>query len=103
MEIDTHRQDLAEVDRGRHAGEMISELSLALRGKLGLGTVADTIHPNPTQAEAIRQVGDQYNRTRRGGRMRRLGCSTAKGLSREDQHRPGSGHARPAPCRSGPA
>jgi len=92
MEIDTYRQDLAEVDRAlldgeaegfvkvhvvkgtdklvgativaRHAGEMISELSLAMRGKLGLGTVADTIHPYPTQAEAIRRVGDQYNRTR---------------------------------------
>jgi hypothetical protein len=33
-------------------------------GKLGLGTVANTIHPYPTQAEAIRRVGDQYNRTR---------------------------------------
>ena len=78
MEIDTHRQDLAEVDRGRHAGEMISELSLALRGKLGLGTVADTIHPNPTQAEAIRQVGDQYNR--------RTSCSWLARLAGVGQH-----------------
>ncbi len=48
----------------RHAGEMISELSVAMVGKVGLGTVANTIHPYPTQAEAIRRVGDQYNRTR---------------------------------------
>ena len=47
-----------------HAGDMIGELSLAMTHKLGLGKIADTIHPYPTQAEAIRQVGDAYNRTR---------------------------------------
>lgn len=30
----------------------------------GLGKVAAVIHPYPTQAEAIRQTGDMYNRTR---------------------------------------
>jgi pyruvate/2-oxoglutarate dehydrogenase complex dihydrolipoamide dehydrogenase (E3) component len=48
----------------RHAGEMISEITLAMVGNLGLGTLANVIHPYPTQAEAIRQVGDLYNRTR---------------------------------------
>lgn len=48
----------------RHAGEMISELTLAMVGKLGLGTLARTIHPYPTQADAIKKVGDAYNRTR---------------------------------------
>jgi pyruvate/2-oxoglutarate dehydrogenase complex dihydrolipoamide dehydrogenase (E3) component len=47
-----------------HAGDMISELTLAMVGRLGLGTIARTIHPYPTQAEAIKQVGDAYNRTR---------------------------------------
>ena len=47
-----------------HAGDMIGELSLAMTHKLGLGKIADTIHPYPTQAEAIRQIGDAYNRTR---------------------------------------
>jgi pyruvate/2-oxoglutarate dehydrogenase complex dihydrolipoamide dehydrogenase (E3) component len=47
-----------------HAGEMISELTLAMVGRLGLGTIARTIHPYPTQAEAIKKVGDAYNRTR---------------------------------------
>jgi pyruvate/2-oxoglutarate dehydrogenase complex dihydrolipoamide dehydrogenase (E3) component len=47
----------------RHAGEMISELTLALVGGLGLGTVARTIHPYPTQAEAIKRIADAYNRT----------------------------------------
>jgi pyruvate/2-oxoglutarate dehydrogenase complex dihydrolipoamide dehydrogenase (E3) component len=48
----------------RHAGEMISEISVAMAAKLGLGKLASVIHPYPTQAEAIRQCGDAYNRTR---------------------------------------
>jgi pyruvate/2-oxoglutarate dehydrogenase complex dihydrolipoamide dehydrogenase (E3) component len=48
----------------RHAGEMISEITLAMVGKIGLGALAAVIHPYPTQAEAIRQTGDLYNRTR---------------------------------------
>lgn len=48
----------------RHAGEMISELTLAMVGKVGLSTLASVIHPYPTQTEAIRKVGDMYNRTR---------------------------------------
>jgi hypothetical protein len=43
---------------------MISELTLALVGGLGLGTLARTIHPYPTQAEGIKRVADAYNRTR---------------------------------------
>jgi pyruvate/2-oxoglutarate dehydrogenase complex dihydrolipoamide dehydrogenase (E3) component len=48
----------------RHAGEMISEITLAMVGKIVLGALAAVIHPYPTQAEAIRQTGDMYNRTR---------------------------------------
>jgi pyruvate/2-oxoglutarate dehydrogenase complex dihydrolipoamide dehydrogenase (E3) component len=90
--IDTIRQDLAHVDRtvldgatagfvkvhlakgkgqilgativAAHAGDLISEITLAMVGKLGAGTLAKTIHPYPTQAEAIKKVGDAYNRTR---------------------------------------
>jgi pyruvate/2-oxoglutarate dehydrogenase complex dihydrolipoamide dehydrogenase (E3) component len=47
-----------------HAGEMISELTLAMAGKLGLRTISGVIHPYPTQAEAIKQCADEYNRTR---------------------------------------
>ncbi len=47
-----------------HAGEMIGELSLAMTAGLGLGALARTIHPYPTQAEALRKAGDAYNRTR---------------------------------------
>jgi pyruvate/2-oxoglutarate dehydrogenase complex dihydrolipoamide dehydrogenase (E3) component len=47
-----------------NAGDMISEITLALTHKLGLKHVGNTVHPYPTQAEAIRQIGDAYNRTR---------------------------------------
>ena len=47
-----------------HAGEMISEISVAMTNKLGLGAIAKTIHPYPTQAEAIRRVADQFNKSR---------------------------------------
>ena len=90
--IDTYVQPLGEVDRallegedqgfvkvhtrkGRdeivgativsaHAGEMISEITTAMVNGIGLGKLAGVIHPYPTQAEAIRKLGDQYNRTR---------------------------------------
>lgn len=48
----------------RHAGEMISELTLAMVGRLGMKTLARTIHPYPTQAEAIKKTADAYNRRR---------------------------------------
>jgi len=47
-----------------HAGDMISELSVAMAGGLGLSRLANVIHPYPTRAESIRQIGDLYNRTR---------------------------------------
>jgi hypothetical protein len=43
---------------------MISELTLALVGGFGLGTLARTIHPYPTQAEALKRIADAYKRTR---------------------------------------
>ena len=48
----------------RHAGDMISEITLAMVNNLGLGKIASVIHPYPTQAEAIRKAADAYNRTR---------------------------------------
>ena len=48
----------------RHAGDMISEITIAMTHGLGLKKIGSTIHPYPTQAEAIRRVGDQFNRTR---------------------------------------
>jgi len=48
----------------RNAGDLVSEISVAMAGGVGLGSLASVIHPYPTQAEAIRQLGDAYNRTR---------------------------------------
>ena len=47
----------------RHAGEMISEITTAIVGKVGLGALAGAIHPYPTQAEAIKKAADAYRRT----------------------------------------
>ncbi len=46
------------------AADMISEITLDMTHGLGLQQIGSTIHPYPTQAEAIRRLGDQYNRTR---------------------------------------
>lgn len=90
--IDTYTQELSDVDRAildsetegfvkihlqkgtdrivgativaTNAGDMISEVTLAMKGGMGLKAVGATIHPYPTQAEAIRKLGDQYGRTR---------------------------------------
>jgi pyruvate/2-oxoglutarate dehydrogenase complex dihydrolipoamide dehydrogenase (E3) component len=56
----------------RHAGEMISEVSVAMAAGLGLGALASVIHPYPTQAESIRQLGDAYNRSRLTPGLKRL-------------------------------
>jgi hypothetical protein len=51
---------------------MISEITLAMVGNLGLKTLAKTIHPYPTQAEAIKRVADAYNRSRLTPRVKRI-------------------------------
>jgi pyruvate/2-oxoglutarate dehydrogenase complex dihydrolipoamide dehydrogenase (E3) component len=48
----------------RHAGEMISELTLAMVAGIGASRLSGVIHPYPTKSEAIRQVGDRYQRSR---------------------------------------
>jgi pyruvate/2-oxoglutarate dehydrogenase complex dihydrolipoamide dehydrogenase (E3) component len=57
---------------GSHAGELIAPLSLALTQGIGMSQLAGTIFPYPTLAEAIRQAGDAYNRTRLTKRSRRF-------------------------------
>ena len=100
IDIDTYRTEMSAVDRAvlegetegfvkihckrgtdrilgatvvaRHAGEMISEVTCAMAAGAGLGTIANTIHPYPTQAEAIRKTADSYMRTRLTPRARRV-------------------------------
>jgi pyruvate/2-oxoglutarate dehydrogenase complex dihydrolipoamide dehydrogenase (E3) component len=45
-----------------HAGESISELTLAITAEIGLEKLASTIHPYPTQAEAIKKAADTFMR-----------------------------------------
>ncbi len=47
-----------------HAGEMISEVTLAIVGRLGLKTLLEVIHPYPTQAEGIKRAAGAYTRSR---------------------------------------
>jgi pyruvate/2-oxoglutarate dehydrogenase complex dihydrolipoamide dehydrogenase (E3) component len=48
----------------RHAGEMLGELTLAIVAKQKVGILSSTIHSYPTQAEALRKIGDAYMRTK---------------------------------------
>ncbi|MCL4693464.1 MAG: mercuric reductase [Candidatus Hydrogenedentes bacterium] len=48
----------------RHAGDLISEITLAMTAGVGLRTIADVIHPYPTHAEVVKKAADAYNRTR---------------------------------------
>jgi pyruvate/2-oxoglutarate dehydrogenase complex dihydrolipoamide dehydrogenase (E3) component/uncharacterized membrane protein YdjX (TVP38/TMEM64 family) len=55
-----------------HAGEMISEITLAMLKGVGLGSFTEVIHPYPTQAEAIKAVAGLYTRTRLTPFVKRL-------------------------------
>ncbi|MCH2186137.1 FAD-containing oxidoreductase, partial [Myxococcota bacterium] len=46
------------------AGDMISEISVAMAAGMGLGALGNIIHPYPTNAGALAQLGGDYNRTR---------------------------------------
>jgi pyruvate/2-oxoglutarate dehydrogenase complex dihydrolipoamide dehydrogenase (E3) component len=56
----------------RHAGEMISELTLAVVAQQKVSVLSSTIHPYPTQAEALRKIGDAYMRQKLTPALRRL-------------------------------
>ena len=47
-----------------NAGDMISEVTLAMTHKLGLGAIGSTMHPYPTQGEVLRKVADAWRRTK---------------------------------------
>jgi pyruvate/2-oxoglutarate dehydrogenase complex dihydrolipoamide dehydrogenase (E3) component len=57
---------------GPRAGELISELSVAMAAGMRLGALAQAIHPYPTYADAIRKCGDLYNRTRLTPRVKAI-------------------------------
>jgi pyruvate/2-oxoglutarate dehydrogenase complex dihydrolipoamide dehydrogenase (E3) component len=47
-----------------HAGESISEFVLAMTQSVALSAFSSTIHPYPTQAEALKRLGDLSMRAR---------------------------------------
>lgn len=49
---------------GSHAGEMISEVTVAMRAGAGLGVIGGAVHPYPTQADALRKAANQLRRAR---------------------------------------
>jgi pyruvate/2-oxoglutarate dehydrogenase complex dihydrolipoamide dehydrogenase (E3) component len=54
------------------AGEMISEITVAMTNGVGLGAFTSVIHPYPTQAEAIKAAAGLYTRTRLTPAVKRL-------------------------------
>lgn len=46
---------------GPNAGDMISELSVAMQNGIGCAAIAGVMHPYPTSAEAVRQCAAQFN------------------------------------------
>lgn len=57
---------------GPDAGDMISEVTVAMQAGMGLGALAGVIHPYPTFAESIARAGDLYNKTKLSNTVRLL-------------------------------
>ncbi len=55
-----------------NAGDMINEITLAMTARLGLGSIAKTVHPYPTQAEILKRLADQAQRRRLTPFVKRL-------------------------------
>jgi pyruvate/2-oxoglutarate dehydrogenase complex dihydrolipoamide dehydrogenase (E3) component len=55
-----------------HAGEMISEITMAMVNKIGLSKLSSVIHPYPTQADCIKKAADAYRRTLLTSRTKKL-------------------------------
>lgn len=47
-----------------HAGDLITQFTLAMQHKIGLGAFTNVIYPYPTQGEAIKRAAGAYTRTR---------------------------------------
>jgi len=58
---------------GPHAGEVIQELVLAMKARIKIGALSQTIHTYPTLSEAVRRAADAYYREKLfSGRLPRV-------------------------------
>jgi pyruvate/2-oxoglutarate dehydrogenase complex dihydrolipoamide dehydrogenase (E3) component len=55
-----------------HAGDLITQFSIAIQHKVGLGAFSNVIYPYPTQGEAIKRASGAYTRTRLTPRVKAL-------------------------------
>ena len=55
-----------------HAGSLISEITVAMKAGAGLGLIGGTIHPYPTQSEAIRKAANLMRKARFSGRQKSI-------------------------------
>lgn len=55
-----------------HAGEIISEITVLMRAGRGVKTLLASIHPYPTQAEAVKKAANLWRKTRLTATMKRL-------------------------------
>jgi pyruvate/2-oxoglutarate dehydrogenase complex dihydrolipoamide dehydrogenase (E3) component len=100
IEIDTYRVPMAEANRAvtdgqedglvkvhvkkgtdrivgativaAHAGDLITQLTIAIQQGMGLGSFGNVIYPYPTQGEAIKRAAGAYTRTRLTPGVKRL-------------------------------
>ena len=55
-----------------HAGDLITQFTLAITQKIGLGAFGNVIYPYPTQGEAIKRTAGLFTRTRLTPTVKRL-------------------------------
>jgi pyruvate/2-oxoglutarate dehydrogenase complex dihydrolipoamide dehydrogenase (E3) component len=55
-----------------HAGELITQFTLAITQGIGLGAFSGVIYPYPTQGEALKAASGAYTRTRLTPRIAKL-------------------------------
>lgn len=100
LEIDTYRVGIAEANRAvtdgqeeglvkvhvkrgtdrivgativaAHAGDLITQLTMAIQHEVGLGAFTNVIYPYPTQGEAIKRAAGAFTRTRLTDTVKRL-------------------------------
>ncbi len=57
---------------GEHAGDLIATMALAMSNGLGMKALSSAVFPYPTRAFELHRLGDDWSRTRLGGRVGRV-------------------------------